>query len=163
MTALLSPQHRRGEEWQLYCPLNTGEERNNSTTVLSTQERRGITALLSSQHRRGEEWQHYCPLNTGEERNDSTTVLSTQKSKRQQLPELIIIIIIIIYRPLCKAGESEDTLSVQRPQPYTTNPWKEEEDKIVKSKKKEQIMPTGKHWLYSNWNPPVPHHQTRGH
>ena len=33
-------------------------------------------------------------------------------------------------------GESENTPSVQRPQPHTTNPWKEEEeDKIVGDKK----------------------------
>ena len=62
-----------------------------------------------------------------------------------------------------RPGESEDTLSVQRPQPDTTNPWKEEKNKTVgDKKKKEQIMPTGKHWLCS-WNPPVPHHQTQGH
>ena len=42
--------------------------------------------------------------------------------------------------------EKVRTLSVQRPQPHTTNPWKEE-DKIVGYKKKEHIMPTGKHWL----------------
>ena len=33
------------------------------------------------------------------------------------------------------AGESEDTLSVQRPQPHTTNPRKEEKDKTVGNKK----------------------------
>ena len=53
------------------------------------------------------------------------------------------------------------TLSVQRPQPHTTNPWKEEKIK-QETKKKEQIMPTGKHWLFS-WNPPFPHHQTQSH
>ena len=30
--------------------------------------------------------------------------------------------------------ESEGTLSVQRPQPNTTNPWKEEKDKTVRDK-----------------------------
>ena len=34
-----------------------------------------------------------------------------------------------------RPGESEDTLSVQRPQPHTTNPWKEEKDKTVGDKK----------------------------
>ena len=34
-----------------------------------------------------------------------------------------------------RPGESEDTLSVQRPQPYTTNPWKQEKDKTVGDKK----------------------------
>ena len=34
-----------------------------------------------------------------------------------------------------RPGESEDTLSVQRPQPHTTNPWKEEKDKSVGDKK----------------------------
>ena len=33
-------------------------------------------------------------------------------------------------------GESENTLSVRRPQLHTTNPWKEEKDKIVGDKKK---------------------------
>ena len=32
-------------------------------------------------------------------------------------------------------GESEDTLSVERPQPHTTNPWNEEKDKTVGDKK----------------------------
>ena len=32
-------------------------------------------------------------------------------------------------------GESEDTLSVQRPQRHTTNPWKDEKDKTVGDKK----------------------------
>ena len=34
-----------------------------------------------------------------------------------------------------RPGESEDTLSVQRHQPHTTNPWKEEKDKTVGDKK----------------------------
>ena len=34
-----------------------------------------------------------------------------------------------------RPGESENTLSVQRPQPQTTNPWKEEKDIIVGVKK----------------------------
>ena len=34
-----------------------------------------------------------------------------------------------------RPGESEDTLSVQRPQPHTTSPWKEEKDKTVGDKK----------------------------
>ena len=34
-----------------------------------------------------------------------------------------------------RPGESEDTLSVQGPQPHTTNPWKEEKDKTVGDKK----------------------------
>ena len=45
------------------------------------------------------------------------------------------IIIIIIGVRCARPGESENTLSVQRPQPHTTNPWKEEEDKIVGDKK----------------------------
>ena len=34
-----------------------------------------------------------------------------------------------------RPGESEDTLLVQRPQPHTTNPWKEEKSKTVGDKK----------------------------
>ena len=45
----------------------------------------------------------------------------------------IIIIIIFCYLESAVQGlwVSENTLSVQRPQPHTTNKWKEEEDKIV--------------------------------
>ena len=46
-------------------------------------------------------------------------------------------------------GESGNALSVQRPQHHTTNIWKEEKDKTVGDKKKEQITPTEKHWLCS--------------
>ena len=35
-----------------------------------------------------------------------------------------------------RPGESENTLSVQRPQPHTTNPWKEEENKIGDTKER---------------------------
>ena len=38
-------------------------------------------------------------------------------------------------------GESENTISVRRPQPHTTNPWNEEEDEIVEDKMKEHIRP----------------------
>ena len=34
-----------------------------------------------------------------------------------------------------RPGESEDTLSVKRPQPHTTNPWKEEKNKTVGDEK----------------------------
>ena len=34
-----------------------------------------------------------------------------------------------------RPGESEDTPSVLRPQPHTTNPWKKEKDKTVGDKK----------------------------
>ena len=37
-------------------------------------------------------------------------------------------------RPQCK-GHKAATLSIQRPQPHTTNPWKEKKDKIVGDKK----------------------------
>ena len=42
------------------------------------------------------------------------------------------------------------TLSVRRPQPHTTNPWKEEKDKIVVRDKKERADHVrGKYWLWS--------------
>ena len=64
---------------------------------------------------------------------------------------LLLLLLLLSFGVRCaRPGESENTLSVQRPQPHTTNPWKEEEEyKIVETKKKEQIMPTGKHWLCS--------------
>ena len=48
-----------------------------------------------------------------------------------------------------KSGESKNTLSIRRPQPHTTHPWKEEKENIVGDKKKEQIRPITKHWLCS--------------
>ena len=45
--------------------------------------------------------------------------------------EKYVIIIIIIWSRCARTGESENTLSVQRPQPHTTNLRKEVEDKIV--------------------------------
>ena len=46
-----------------------------------------------------------------------------------------IIIIIIILESAVQCRERVRTLSVQRPQPHTTNPWKEEKDKTVGDKK----------------------------
>ena len=42
-------------------------------------------------------------------------------------------LLLLLFGVRCaRPGESENTLSVQRPQPHTSNPWKEEEkDKIV--------------------------------
>ena len=45
--------------------------------------------------------------------------------------------IIIILESAVQGRESEDTLSVQRPQFHTTNPWKEEKDKTVGDKKEQ--------------------------
>ena len=56
----------------------------------------------------------------------------------------ILLLLLLIGVRCARPGESKNTLSVQRPQPHTTNPWKEEKDKTVGDKKKEQIMPTGK-------------------
>ena len=47
----------------------------------------------------------------------------------------IIIIIIIILESAVQGRERVRTLSVQRPQPHTTNPWKGEKDKTVGDKK----------------------------
>ena len=46
----------------------------------------------------------------------------------------MVLLLLLLFGVRCaRQGESENTLSVQRPQPHTTNPWKEEEkeDKIV--------------------------------
>ena len=58
---------------------------------------------------------------------------------------IIITIIILLFGVRCaRPGESENTLSIQRPQPHTTNPWKEEEDKIVGDKKERADHPNRK-------------------
>ena len=42
------------------------------------------------------------------------------------------VLLLLSFGVRCaRIGESENTLSVQRPQPHTTNSWMEEEDKIV--------------------------------
>ena len=44
--------------------------------------------------------------------------------------------LLLIGVRCARSEESEDTLSVQRPQTHTTNPWKEEKD-TQETKKKE--------------------------
>ena len=58
---------------------------------------------------------------------------------------IFLLLLILLYgvrgaRPL----ESENTLLVQRPQPHTTNPWKEEKDKTIGDKKERGKYMTGK-------------------
>ena len=49
----------------------------------------------------------------------------------------LLLLLLLLFGVLCaRPRESENTQSVERPQPYTTKPWKEEEDKIVGDKKK---------------------------
>ena len=46
------------------------------------------------------------------------------------------LLLLLLFRVSCaRLGESENTLSVQRPQPHTIKPWKQEKDKIVGDKK----------------------------
>ena len=47
---------------------------------------------------------------------------------------LLLLVLLTVVRN-ARQGESANTLSVRRPQPHTTNPWKEEKDKIVGEKK----------------------------
>ena len=49
--------------------------------------------------------------------------------------DMVINYLLLIGVRCARPGESEDTLSVQRPQPHTINPWKEEKDKTVEDKK----------------------------
>ena len=46
-----------------------------------------------------------------------------------------IVLLLLIGVSCARPGESENALSVQRPQPHTTNPSKEENDKTVGDKK----------------------------
>ena len=55
------------------------------------------------------------------------------------------MIIIIKIESAMHGRERVRTLSIRRPQPHTTYPWKEEKEKIVGDKKTEHIRPTGKH------------------
>ena len=49
--------------------------------------------------------------------------------------KIILLLLLLIGVRCARQRESENTLSVQRPQPHTTNPWKEEKDKTVGYKK----------------------------
>ena len=51
------------------------------------------------------------------------------------------LLLLLLFGVRCaRPGESENTLSVQRPQLHTTNPWKEEEeDKIVGDTKERSV------------------------
>ena len=47
------------------------------------------------------------------------------------------IVLLLLFGVRCARPEvSENTLSVQRPQPHTTNPWKEKKEKTVGDKKR---------------------------
>ena len=47
----------------------------------------------------------------------------------------VLLLLLLLFGVRCaRPGESENTLSVERPQPHTTNPWKEEKDKTVGDK-----------------------------
>ena len=65
------------------------------------------------------------------------------------LTVLLLLLLLLIGVSFARPVESVNTLSVQRPQPDPTYPWKEQRDKTVGDKKEAQIMPTGKHWLRS--------------
>ena len=51
------------------------------------------------------------------------------------LIKLLLLLLLLLEVRYARPSESENTISVQRPQPLKTNPWKEEEDKIVEDKK----------------------------
>ena len=50
------------------------------------------------------------------------------------MSESLSIIIIIKIESAVQGQERVRTPSMQRPQPHTTNPWKEEKEKIVGNK-----------------------------
>ena len=90
-------------------------------------------------------------ISVGNKRINETSVtkfLGIHLDKKLNFVNHIIIITITIWSPPRKAGRKrEHSISPKTPTPHN-HPWKEEEDKIV-GDKKEQIMPTGKHWLCS--------------
>ena len=52
----------------------------------------------------------------------------------------MVTVLLLLLFGVCRAkpGESENTLSLQRPQPHTTNPLKKEKDKTVRDKKRKK-------------------------
>ena len=72
--------------------------------------------------------------------------------------------IIIIKKESAVQGRERVRTPYQSEDPNPTQPTRERKKQRIKKleTKKEQIRPTSRNWLYS-YNPPVPHHQTRGH
>ena len=51
-----------------------------------------------------------------------------------------MLLLLLLFGVCCaRPEESENTLSVQRPRPHTTNPWKEEKDKRVVDEKDKRV------------------------
>ena len=48
---------------------------------------------------------------------------------------VVVLLLLLTGVRSARPRESENTISVRRPQPHTINPWKEEKDKIVGDKK----------------------------
>ena len=59
---------------------------------------------------------------------------------------LLLLLLILIGVRCARPGESENTISVQRPKPHTTNPWKEEKDEIGGDKKERADHASSKAW-----------------
>ena len=47
---------------------------------------------------------------------------------------VLLLLLLLLNWSQLRPGESENTLSLRRPQPHTTDPLKEEKDKIVGDK-----------------------------
>ena len=62
---------------------------------------------------------------------------------------LLLLLLLLFGVRWARPGESENTLSVERNRPHTTNPWKEEKDKTVGDKKERVDHANRKHWLCS--------------
>ena len=56
-------------------------------------------------------------------------------ASKKRLVNFVILLLLLSGVRCARPGESDNTLSVQRPEPHTTNLWKEEKDKTVGDKK----------------------------
>ena len=83
------------------------------------------------------------------------SLLKTSIARSQifyDLTQLLLLLLLLLKQSQqCKVGREwvYTTLPIRIPQTHTTDPWKEEKEKIVEDITKEQIRPTGKHWLCS--------------
>ena len=94
----------------------------------------------------------------------SIYLIHTVSVSRLDTHRIIIIIIIIKKDWQCKAGrerltpyQSEDSTPQHQP-----TEWKNRKGKQQETKSDRAARPIKRHWPCS-WNPPVPHHRTRGH
>ena len=123
-----------------------------------------VARPLFSQATSARLWGNAWPLWSAPEQKQHPIIMRTYTNTRNAWCKhlnyvLFILLLLSFNESAVQDWESENTINDYTH--HTTNPWKEEKEKIL-DKKKVQIKPTGKQLLCS-WNQPVPHQHTHCH